>query len=411
MWFNPRVQPARSPIPAVLAGLVLFQAGCAATSAARRGPPASADEAACQSGNGDACAREGRRLSAPATVPPEQMTRAVRLYERACTLGSDDGCSWLSGLYETGRGVPLDKGKAVAIVRASCERGAPGGCAILGGDLRDRLDGQGGEAAARAVCFEGPPRARAVWCALLAMDADAGRISGGRELVLQAFQRACSPESDVGCVRLASTLFRFGRRDEGLELAQRLCAAGQRGACADLETLGRLMAMEQRHGGPPGTPPGPQQLRVPDDGVAYDPPSDTWGTMVPTHEAGPGATVWRWWRNEAQIEVSVMHPPLLAVPRAAEAIGTRAESIARGGAMALARGAPVQTAPDLLAGRPCAHAWFETGLAGRGDVYVTVVGTTIDTLIVLQHEVFDPQLLERAKGGLRIADPNPRFRN
>jgi hypothetical protein len=234
------------------------------------------------------------------------------------------------------------------------------------------------------------------------MDADAGRISGGRELALQAYQRACSPEADVGCAQLGAALFRFGRREEGLALEQRLCTAGQRAACVDLDGMTEVMDMEKRHGSPAGTPLGPQHLSVPEDGVAFDPPSDTWGTMVPTHEAGPGATVWRWWRNEGQIEVSIMHPKLPRVPPAPDVVRAAEANIARGGAEVLANGAPVQEGPDVLAGHPCAHAWFAMGQAGRTDVYVAIIGQTIDMLLVLQHDVFDPHLLERAKSGLRL---------
>jgi hypothetical protein len=367
-------------------------------------PPVAADPAACERSDAEACAREGRRLGAPDAASAEDLARALPFYDRACTLGSDDGCTALSYLYAQGRGVAVDRAKAVAIVRASCDRGRPGSCAVLGSYLSDGLQGQRDEAAARALCLDGPPRARGLWCTLYGIDIDQERAPGGPELILQFYRRACSKEVDLGCVPLAAALFRFGRREEGLALGERLCAGGAERACSDLKQLRAMVFREQRDGGgPPGTPLGPMHLRVPADGVAYDPPGDKWGTGVPTHEAGPQMTVWRWWRPSTQIEVSLLRElPAAARPAGRAGLTAMLEDIARLTVAGLADGARVESGPDVLAGRPCGHAWFNTGLSGRGDFFVMFVGQKVYALLVLQNSVFDPHLLERAKAGLRI---------
>jgi hypothetical protein len=385
-----------------------FVAGCASAPAGRAAAPSAAaptpERAACDRGDAEACAGEARRLAAPAAAGPDDLAVAFRLADRACALGSDDGCTGLSALYAQGRGVAKDDAKAVAIVRASCDRGGPGGCAVLGSYLLEGMHVRRDEAAAHALCLEGPRRARGLWCALLGMDIDQERAPGGPDLILKAYQHACTPEVDLGCTRLAAALFRFGRRAEGLALGDRLCAGGDKAACADMNDLRAMMAREQRDGGgPAGTPPGPIHLRAPDEGVSYDPPGNNWGTGVPTHEAGPRTTVWRWWRPGTQVEVAALRAlPPNARPRTADMIALALEGIARGSATAIAHGKRVDSGPDTLAGRACSHAWFDAGDAGRGDVFITLVGDTLYSLLVLQNVAFDAHLLERAKAGLRI---------
>jgi TPR repeat protein len=73
---------------------------------------------------------------APAPPPPPPVYRAAptchygnaRQCADMCRHGSGTSCNNLGAMYETGRGVPVDTGRAIALYRRACARGAPAGC-------------------------------------------------------------------------------------------------------------------------------------------------------------------------------------------------------------------------------------------------------------------------------------------
>ena len=55
--------------------------------------------------------------------------KAVTLYMRACDLASADACAALGQIYEEGRGVPPDAGRAAAFRKRACSHGDASSCA------------------------------------------------------------------------------------------------------------------------------------------------------------------------------------------------------------------------------------------------------------------------------------------
>lgn len=64
-------------------------------------------------------------------------TRAVTLFQKACSAGEWDGCENLSAAFAAGEGAPKDLPRALSLARDACDRGHPGGCARVGMMLAD----------------------------------------------------------------------------------------------------------------------------------------------------------------------------------------------------------------------------------------------------------------------------------
>lgn len=91
-----------------------------------RAANAAALQAACGTGHGASCAALGYLHSRGLGVPYDDK-RATRLFERACTLKSAEGCAALgAALDEVG-----DRVKALAATRWACEHDSQDGCATL----------------------------------------------------------------------------------------------------------------------------------------------------------------------------------------------------------------------------------------------------------------------------------------
>lgn len=339
------------------------------------------------------------RAAGPDDVANADEGRQVRqfhFWKLGCDRRHESSCLALAGAYADGRGVKRDFARGIALARASCERGYDKGCANWGLWV---LMGHGGTLdvpGAEAVCFDGPVKVRAFWCDLLASTIDENEGAGDLRTMARLYQHACSGDLGAGCSHYGATLFRQGKRLEGLELLRTKCEGGLKHACDTRQDLLALVESEERNGGDPlGTPPGPLHLRLPEHGLSYDPPDERWGTSVPTHPGGPMVTMWRWWARGNQIELSLLE----GLPKGRAAlVAARPERMV----MRLAKGAPITKRPGMLGGKPCSHAFVATGGMGRADFFLLAHADVLYGLLVLQQGIFSSELLERALAGFRF---------
>ena len=107
-------------------------------------PPALIDDPACQSHTcatmHDDCARGDpmscsvlasiyQRGSDGVTKQPE---RAARIYDALCTAGGPQACMTLALMASTGEGVPLDKARAMQVMKSSCDAKLAPACSLVG---------------------------------------------------------------------------------------------------------------------------------------------------------------------------------------------------------------------------------------------------------------------------------------
>ena len=89
--------------------------------------PASQGDAGPVNGSADDCLAEGNHYSiGPAPIQDPQ--RALKLFERACALGSGPGCTFAGRIHEFGHGVTPDPGMAFSLYERACRKDYPGGC-------------------------------------------------------------------------------------------------------------------------------------------------------------------------------------------------------------------------------------------------------------------------------------------
>jgi TPR repeat protein len=266
------------------------------TSAPRTGGPATAappdataaaiavERKACDGGDAAACIALGRRYLMRNGVSYEP-SQAVALYGRACELGAQEGC-WnladahvhvvavrdearatkllqplcdgggqfatracmlLGDLHRTGRGVPRDVAKAVALYNGVCESGVLSGCWTLS-DMYLRGDGVArnealGAALLQRVC-DGPANAvHLLACTDLAQLYTTGRgVPKDLARAIQLEEKAC-PAVGRACANLGDKY----ERGEGVardlvrarQLYQKGCAGGSQGACDAAARLAR----------------------------------------------------------------------------------------------------------------------------------------------------------------------------
>lgn len=89
----------------------------------------------CEANNAKACYDLGSAYSLGKGVP-ENQKKAFELAQKACDLGSANGCSVIGFFYEKGEdlttSVAKDSSKAFALSKKACDMGDAKGCANLG---------------------------------------------------------------------------------------------------------------------------------------------------------------------------------------------------------------------------------------------------------------------------------------
>jgi TPR repeat protein len=87
----------------------------------------------CDKGDGKGCylLAELNRFGrfGPGRTYPQNLPRAVELYQRGCDLGFDVSCSELAGMLRAGKGIPRDAARAAALDRRSCKLNHKASCA------------------------------------------------------------------------------------------------------------------------------------------------------------------------------------------------------------------------------------------------------------------------------------------
>jgi TPR repeat protein len=171
-------------------------------------------QAACDGGDAASCIKLGelyQKAFYATDSEPSDGENAFRFYQRACKLGSVDGCRDMAWCYDEGMGVAHDQSRAENLYQQGCDGGDMASCGLLG-SLYDADTDRG-------------------WANV---KQDIGRA---RKL----FERVCSGKIDglgclSGCDELASDYY-YGSRGftknlgEALRLYQRACDAGCSNSC------------------------------------------------------------------------------------------------------------------------------------------------------------------------------------
>ena len=89
------------------------------------------DQSACDSGDMISCYDLGVMYQGGQGVP-QDLERAVILFQRSCDGGVGASCNNLGFMYELGAGVPLDFERAISLYQEVCDDRAVEGCYNLG---------------------------------------------------------------------------------------------------------------------------------------------------------------------------------------------------------------------------------------------------------------------------------------
>jgi TPR repeat protein len=107
-------------------------------------------ENACDGGDAAACAAVGWL----AERQGGELSRAAQLYEGACREGAMQGCVGLGRLLATGRSLPRDEKRALALFQQACDGQDRWGCKKLGDAYRDGLAGVAADDAKTQDAYE-----------------------------------------------------------------------------------------------------------------------------------------------------------------------------------------------------------------------------------------------------------------
>jgi len=196
----------------------------------------------CEAGEGAACVRAATLFEA-GPEPVRDDSRALVYLQRSCEAGVPGGCSGLALRHLTGRGVPPDRARALALYqrvaelyRASCEAGEPSACAELGQAFA--LGQAGAVDPARALTYQEKACALGEVASCLraaerlrqgaeGVPADAARASSLDARAETLLEEGCRSGSGVACLSLAERV----TPERARALRQRACALGQSRAC------------------------------------------------------------------------------------------------------------------------------------------------------------------------------------
>lgn len=132
-----------------------------------------------------------------------QYARALGLLEAGCTAGDPFSCENLGYEYETGTHVVQDRRRAVALYRQACDADSALGCSNLGNALADGFDGPPDLPQAQALFRRACDLGEMLGCSNLGWALWQG-YDGPEdpEAALPLFQQACAAGIGVGCGNL-----------------------------------------------------------------------------------------------------------------------------------------------------------------------------------------------------------------
>lgn len=242
-----------------LVGWVAVMTGCA-------GPSAGSSAPAAATIAGPSCAAAECNAQGRAALSLARYEEATRLLDRACALGSAEGCLGLGGLYReggTGRqsmpralgayeracqlglasgciagaGVSVEPTRAAALIEQACGLEDPLGCFSAGMAARDPA-----VRAARLDKACGLGHAMGCFNAGILLYAERGAKPGDNEKAAKYFGRACDGAEAAGCLRLGIASLRgFGAGPDvqvAKDLFDRACRGGNVDGCAAAKKLG-----------------------------------------------------------------------------------------------------------------------------------------------------------------------------
>lgn len=161
---------------------------------------------ACDGGDAASCYRLGEL--ALAFEQESAKAAAFPAYQRACDLGSLDGCAGLARAYRRGLGVAEDQALADGLARETCERGGAEACrdyayAIEGSDPEGLRAGEVAELLYRA-CLGGEARG----CSELANKVRWRGPVAGIPSEAELYRLACNLDDARSCLDLGDAIYR-----------------------------------------------------------------------------------------------------------------------------------------------------------------------------------------------------------
>ena len=198
---------------------------------------------ACEGGVASGCVTQGIEAELGRNGATKDLPRAVTFFRQACDAGDPDGCVNLGRMYDTGRGIGIDRGKARQFFTQGCDGGAVAGCTFLGLAASKGEGGPKDDAKAFAFYSQGCAGGHAQGCGLMGTALAAGRgtaVDDARAVTL--LRQGCDANDAVACHGLgqmyAGARGGLARTDtRAASLYRQSCDAGHAEACATLGSV------------------------------------------------------------------------------------------------------------------------------------------------------------------------------
>jgi len=160
--------------------------------------------AACKAGSAQACAYEAQQLM----DTPDRAAASLAAADRSCELGNGGGCATLAFLYATGKFVKKDDRRAATLYTKACDLGDPQGCYNVGVMADDARPGPRDLARAAAKYEEACSLGSATGCTNLGSLYERGQgVKMDKLKAVALYQHGCDGSSCqrsnlTGCVNV-----------------------------------------------------------------------------------------------------------------------------------------------------------------------------------------------------------------
>ena len=167
---------------------------------------------------------------------------AARLYQFGCDGGTAFGCSNLGNMYDTGKGVSQDYGRAFELYKQGCDGGNAGGCSNLGNMYRKGKGVSQDYGRAFELYKQGCDGGDAVGCSNLGYMYDTGKgVSQDYDRAFELYKQGCDGGNAVGCSNLGN-MYRYGKGvSQNTSLARKYlrqgCDGGNQWGCDRLNEM------------------------------------------------------------------------------------------------------------------------------------------------------------------------------
>ncbi|HKA87347.1 MAG TPA: serine/threonine-protein kinase [Haliangiales bacterium] len=192
-------------------------------------------ESACAAGDDESCRYLGMAHFFGRGVELDR-ARALTFLQRACDLGNAGACSDQASMFIYGAGVPKDAAKGAALLETSCRGGSPSGCSELALAIGFGIGIPPDEPRARRIAEDLCARVGDAGCGPLGLLAEQGRgMPRDDARAVWLIRRACDAGAAISCYNLAARHL-AGRGvakdvDEAKRLARKGCIIDQPLAC------------------------------------------------------------------------------------------------------------------------------------------------------------------------------------